>query len=411
MEPTTCRAPRTKSTASRHDHWDDWAWNASCHHKSLGRPRRATPSRHNSTLSTLTAPLSVRLNLLLLVLLLWSLLCSPTDAASQKGDRRRSALASIASPGELLVDRSEPPTPPSLRMPHQERDTGTVSTVTVKPAQSTLSFGLASTAVSNGSPTTATASASIFTAPSSASDSPLPVPFDTNLGNNFTSTTCPNFFDSFLNNADFKTCYPFSLLLGTSTGFFAASKSLVRITRTLDATCNVDFDKCSALMARLGQQIQSENVCGAEFRATNPPVLQAYDGFIAYQTMYQAACLRDTNGQYCFADAITNTSSTSDAYPYYLPVGVDLPGGSRPTCNKCLKDTMIIFAGSASNATQPISQTYGNAAQQINIGCGPEFVNDNVMVNSGSSTVLGLLAGGGLPRWVVLLTLLIVYFS
>lgn len=87
-----------------------------------------------------------------------------------------------------------------------------------------------------------------------------------------------------------------------------------------------------------------------------------------------------------FANAITNTTSTSDAYPYYIPLGVALPGGSRPTCNQCLKQTMGIFATAASNATQPVSQTYGNAAQQINIGCGPDFVNDTVQIKSGAAT-------------------------
>jgi hypothetical protein len=41
----------------------------------------------------------------------------------------------------------------------------------------------------------------------------LPHPFDTTLGNNFTTTSCPAFFNDFLSNQTFNDCLPFSLLL------------------------------------------------------------------------------------------------------------------------------------------------------------------------------------------------------
>lgn len=41
----------------------------------------------------------------------------------------------------------------------------------------------------------------------------LPRPFDTSIGNNFTTQSCPNFFNEFLNNQTFLDCLPFSLLL------------------------------------------------------------------------------------------------------------------------------------------------------------------------------------------------------
>lgn len=43
--------------------------------------------------------------------------------------------------------------------------------------------------------------------------SALPQPFDTSLGNNFTVASCPQFFKTFLEDKDFKACYPLSLLL------------------------------------------------------------------------------------------------------------------------------------------------------------------------------------------------------
>lgn len=92
-----------------------------------------------------------------------------------------------------------------------------------------------------------------------------------------------------------------------------------------------------------------------------------------------------------FANAITNNTNPADSYAYYLPLGTDMPGGSRPTCNQCLKDTMLIYTSFASNKTQPLSQTYVAAAQQVNIGCGPNFVNATVATTTsgGMSSVPG----------------------
>lgn len=44
----------------------------------------------------------------------------------------------------------------------------------------------------------------------------LPHPFDTSIGNNFTSPSCPAFFNTFLNSDSFNNCLPFSLLLQVS---------------------------------------------------------------------------------------------------------------------------------------------------------------------------------------------------
>jgi hypothetical protein len=64
---------------------------------------------------------------------------------------------------------------------------------------------------------TTNAGASASSAAASATDTPtaitLPQPFDTSLGSNFTAPSCPQFFKTFLNDKDFITCYPFSLLL------------------------------------------------------------------------------------------------------------------------------------------------------------------------------------------------------
>lgn len=161
----------------------------------------------------------------------------------------------------------------------------------------------------------------------------------------------------------------------TSSGFFDASKSTLRITQTLDATCGVNAAQCKPILDSFAVELLSEMACKADYDTDNPLVLQAYNGLVAYQPSYQASCLHDDEGNYCFANAVSNMSSPGDAYPYYLPIGQELPGGSRPTCNSCLQQAMGVFATYSNNATQPLSKTYTSAAQQISIACGSTFVN------------------------------------
>jgi hypothetical protein len=177
----------------------------------------------------------------------------------------------------------------------------------------------------------------------------------------------------------------------TSNGFFQASKSLGHLSETLDATCNVNFASCNSLMGSLANQLVSSDNCGADYSLQNPLVTQAHNGFIAYGPMYYAGCLNsstplnisdesasdsDISNPYCYAVAVLSpTANSADSYIYSLPLGMPLPGGSRPTCDQCLKQTMAIFAAAASNATQPVSTDYSEAASLINSGCGPSFVN------------------------------------
>ena len=225
-----------------------------------------------------------------------------------------------------------------------------------------------------------------------STDFTVPRAFDTGLSSNF-SSSCATFLNTLRQNEDFNSCDPFSLLIQvcaasqpfilstctnkpqTSSGFFDASKSTLRITQTLDATCGVDSTQCKTIMDSFALQLLRDNTCKSDYESDNPVVLQAYNGLVAYQPAYKASCLHDSEGNYCFADAVSNTSSPGDAYPYYLPIGQELPGGSRPSCNSCLQQVMGVFAFYSNNATQPISKTYTSAAQQISIACGAKFVN------------------------------------
>lgn len=51
---------------------------------------------------------------------------------------------------------------------------------------------------------------------------------------------------------------------------------------------------------------------------------------------------------------------------------------------------MGVFAGYASNRAQPLADTYTNTAQQISMGCGPNFVDATVPVGVVSSNAVSV---------------------
>jgi hypothetical protein len=159
-------------------------------------------------------------------------------------------------------------------------------------------------------------------------------------------------------------------------------------------------------MSKLGRQIQESGSCGDDHQKQNPTVLRAYTGFITYEPMYHAGCLQQqsnsssstsgkasnsTTSSYCFTDAATNNASFQDNYNYYLPLGMQLPPDVKPTCSQCSRDTMALFAASASNKSQPLSVTYNPAARLINGACGNNFVKADVQASSaaGAATLAG----------------------
>lgn len=73
----------------------------------------------------------------------------------------------------------------------------------------------------------------------------------------------------------------------------------MRITQVLDASCSVSFAQCSALMDNIATELLKDENCGADYKASNPTVLQAYKGLVAYAPVYQAGCMRDSSGSYC----------------------------------------------------------------------------------------------------------------
>lgn len=149
-------------------------------------------------------------------------------------------------------------------------------------------------------------------------------------------------------------------------------------------------------MSSLAKLLIASDNCQADYKLQNPIVILAYNDLIAYLPVYMATCLKNpTTNAYCFASAVTNTSSPTSSYVYYLPLGAALPGGTTPTCDACLQEVMQGFAGFATNATQPISKTYDPAVQQIEMFCGPTFVNTTVRVTSGVAHMYGIGLSSG----------------
>jgi hypothetical protein len=155
-------------------------------------------------------------------------------------------------------------------------------------------------------------------------------------------------------------------------------------------------------MAALAANISAAENCASDLSAANPFAQTAKLGLEAYAPLYTASCLRNpVTDAYCFADAVTNISSPTDSYIYYLPVNLSLPAGAQPTCNTCLKNTMAVFEAATSDRSSSIAGDYVSAAQQINVQCGPSYVNQALAspvadTNSGTMTTptstFGILA-------------------
>lgn len=146
--------------------------------------------------------------------------------------------------------------------------------------------------------------------------------------------------------------------------------------KVLDATCAANVTYCTEFFDAAAANLTAEENCKAEWKAGNFLVKEALLGFKAYEMMYKATCLQNPDDDmYCFAEAVTNLTNASDAYFYFLPYNLTLPGSSVPSCNWCNQETMGIFHAASADRSQYISDTYESAARQVNTICGSDFVN------------------------------------
>lgn len=275
------------------------------------------------------------------------------------------------------------------------------SSSTNSAASVTTTFSIAVSSVTQASSTTSTVS--------EVPASPLPSPLDGSISANFSNSgsgtnNCPAFINSFLSNPTFQQCYPFSMLLQGSQSFFEAEKSLVSITQVLDASCSANVTSCNVYLTQLAKNLTDSANCGTDYQLGNQVVVQSYLAMLSYQTLYRASCLKSQGtSAYCFANAVTNQTTPSNVYFYYLPLNITLPTNfpteRLPSCSWCLAQTMGIYQSAAADRSLPIANTYLTAAQEVNSICGPSFVNASLpnAVVAVDSSGLSLL-----PSWLLL---------
>ncbi|GIK02169.1 hypothetical protein Aspvir_006214 [Aspergillus viridinutans] len=225
---------------------------------------------------------------------------------------------------------------------------------------------------------------------SDASTDSLPTAFDTSLSNNFTAESCPKFFNDFLSNSTVTSCYPISLLLQDSTSFFHTLTSATATSHVLDLSCAASVDTCTSIFNRLATNLLKDDACGKDYKLGNPLVANAYTGFITYEPVHRASCLKNpATNDYCFVDAATNASSPQDLDTYSIPAGYPTDEAPWPTCNKCLQASLDIFSHWAQVDGQPLTTSYLPSAMALNRHCGDNFANVNITVGKKEETTSG----------------------
>ncbi|KAK3391858.1 hypothetical protein B0T20DRAFT_67602 [Sordaria brevicollis] len=359
--------------------------------------------------------------------LFFVLLClvSQTTARALAVEIKNTDLStSVDFNAPLDIDTSEPPTihegewillsPEQAELKHgglrkraDDDDDEKPKEITAAPSGSvTTTFQIAvSTITEKPSTTTSTAAQTTETGAVSSS---LPKFFDGSLSANFApNSNCPAFLNSFLNNQTFNQCYPLSLLMQGSQSFFQAQRSLVSLTRVLDASCSPNVTFCASYLTSLASSLISSDACEAEYKAGHTVVRDAYVAMIAYAPVYSATCLKDTSSTsgtegYCYANAVMNFTNPSSVYVYHLALNVSLPGSTVPSCGGCLRETMQVYHAASADRRQPVRELYVRAAKMVNVVCGVGFVNETLpeeMVSTGGAVgrVNGLGALGVVP--------------
>ncbi|KAL5335111.1 hypothetical protein BJX70DRAFT_376003 [Aspergillus crustosus] len=213
----------------------------------------------------------------------------------------------------------------------------------------------------------------------SASSSSFPTTFDTSLSSNFTTDSCPDFFDKFLSDSTFTDCHAISTLLRDSTGFFHTLTSAASTSHVLDIACAADVTSCASTMSSFASDLLDDANCGQDYKDGNPLVTNAYTNMIIYEPIYRATCLQNPDTtNYCFVDAVTNTSNPADYDVYLLPYGSTTDSKSLPTCDSCLQATLDIFSKWAQVEDQPLANSYLPSATTINNRYGANFANVNI---------------------------------
>ncbi|KAL4915725.1 hypothetical protein BDW62DRAFT_187780 [Aspergillus aurantiobrunneus] len=249
--------------------------------------------------------------------------------------------------------------------------------------------------------------------PRESPSSNFPTAFDTSLSNNFTSNSCPDYFAKFLSDSTFTDCHAISTLLRDSTGFFHTLTSAVSTSHVLDLACSADVASCASTMSSFASDLIDDDNCGQDYEDGNPHVTNAYFDMIAYEPIYRTTCLQSPDtSNYCFVDAVTNTSNPADYDVYFLPYGSTIDSSSLPTCSPCLQATLDIFSDWAQVEHQPLADSYLPSATAINDRCGAGFANVNITIGGDDDATSAASPGRilSLPLWVPLTISTIITF-
>ncbi|KAJ5712841.1 uncharacterized protein N7483_010022 [Penicillium malachiteum] len=213
----------------------------------------------------------------------------------------------------------------------------------------------------------------------------MPEAYDT-ISNDFANASCVAFFEKFRDNSTVTDCHAVSLLLENSNAFFHDLSSATDTARVLNTTCSESVDKCQSIMTGLAAEMIQQDNCGPDYNANNSVVTSAYQEMRAYEPVYQATCLKNSDTQdYCFVDAVTNTTAPNDYDVYFIPIGNPLTKGDL-TCNECLRETMYIYSQWATVDDQELDSDYIASAKIVNEQCGTGFASINVTTGSFSVT-------------------------
>ena len=139
--------------------------------------------------------------------------------------------------------------------------------------------------------------------------------------------------------------------------------------------------------------------------STHPPSI----GLQAFETLHTAGCLSDpTAHTYCYLTAALATNPF-DVSLYGLPLGINLPKSSTPSCSACSKSILGVYAdtlresqsgtgnGGGPLALAALKETFGEALTICQSGCGQDFSLVGAGVTSGATRAVGYMWRSG---WV-----------
>lgn len=207
---------------------------------------------------------------------------------------------------------------------------------------------------------------------------PFPQAFNSIITQNFSSSSCLNFFNNMTGSTSFRQCRPFSFLYSTSSVFINAQTNLTLMNTLIWGTCNTPMsnDECQANMASFASSLQTS--CSIELGNQNLLVANSLIALQAFQVMYQSACLTDpVTNAYCYVSAVQN-SNPSDLYFYSLPLGIPLPKTTTPSCSSCSKTMMGLYSTALEVPSQaklltPLKSAYIVSAEIAAQFCGASF--------------------------------------